>query len=110
MNSHSWVAASLGSTRCSLALRAASLWVGESAVAKTVENVRHNKDVLKPLLTMMATHRDVVPCVSDQGPKNLAALNYIQYSDAALVHCQFDSFHRAWNDIKLAARRAKAYP
>ena len=55
-----------------------------------------------------------MPClisISDQGPQNMPALNYIQYSENALVcHCLFDAFHRAWNDIKLATKRATSYP
>ena len=49
--------------------------------------------------------------ISDQGPSNLAALNFLQYSESALMlSCQYDPFHRAWNDIKLAARRGRSYP
>jgi hypothetical protein len=49
--------------------------------------------------------------ISDQGPNNLAALNFLQYSDSAILCCcLYDSFHHAWNDIKLAARRATSYP
>ena len=49
--------------------------------------------------------------VSDQGPNNMAALNYLQFSDnAILCTCLFDCFHRAWNDIKLACKKASSYP
>ena len=53
----------------------------------------------------------VLVSISDQGPSNMAALNYIQFSkEAILCCCLYDPFHRAWNDIKLAARRARCYP
>ena len=49
--------------------------------------------------------------ISDQGPSNMAALNFLQYSDSAIMCCcLYDVFHRAWNDIKLAARKATARP
>lgn len=49
--------------------------------------------------------------VSDQGPNNMAALSFLQYSESAiLVACFYDVYHRAWNDLKLAARRATAFP
>ena len=37
--------------------------------------------------------------VSDQGPVNTAALNFLQYGSPILIDCQWDTFHRAWNDI-----------
>eukprot|EP00438_Fugacium_kawagutii_P003708 Skav208248 [mRNA] locus=scaffold7893:752:5170:+ [translate_table: standard] len=53
----------------------------------------------------------VLISISDQGPSNMAALNFLQFSAQALLCvCIFDPFHRAWNDLKLACRRATAYP
>ncbi|CAK9063388.1 Uncharacterized protein SCF082_LOCUS32829, partial [Durusdinium trenchii] len=44
--------------------------------------------------------------ISDQGPVNLSALNFLQYSsNALLMACQFDVFHRGWNDLKLALKK-----
>lgn len=44
--------------------------------------------------------------ISDQGPNNTAALNFVQYSSKALmVAVQYDAFHRSWNDLKLAFKR-----
>lgn len=44
--------------------------------------------------------------ISDQGPSNTAALNFIQFSSQApMVVAQYDVFHRAWNDIKLAFKK-----
>ncbi|CAK9040471.1 Uncharacterized protein SCF082_LOCUS29971 [Durusdinium trenchii] len=46
--------------------------------------------------------------VSDQGPINLSALNFLQYSqEALLISVQFDPFHRGWNDLKNALKRAE---
>ena len=44
--------------------------------------------------------------VSDQGPVNTAALNFLQFGSPVLIDCQLDTFHRAWNDIKLALKRS----
>ena len=45
--------------------------------------------------------------VSDQGPLNLAALNFLQFSPQALmIQALYDPFHRGWNDLKLALKRA----
>ena len=44
--------------------------------------------------------------VSDQGPVNTAALNFLQLGSPIVIDCQFDTFHRAWNDIKLALKRS----
>ena len=52
-----------------------------------------------------------VPCllsISDQGPNNMAALNFLAYSsDALMVWPSFDPYHRAWNDIKNALKRSR---
>eukprot|EP00438_Fugacium_kawagutii_P012976 Skav229746 [mRNA] locus=scaffold1287:489257:493660:+ [translate_table: standard] len=51
-----------------------------------------------------------LPClvsISDQGPNNQAALNFLAYSKGALLMWpQFDPFHRTWNDLKLAFKRS----
>ena len=51
-----------------------------------------------------------VPCllsVSDQGPNNVAALNYLLFSSEALMlWAAWDPFHRVWNDIKLGLKRS----
>ena len=48
----------------------------------------------------------ILVSISDQGPVNSAALNYLQYSpQAILISTQFDCFHRCWNDLKLAYKR-----
>ena len=45
--------------------------------------------------------------MSDQGPVNTSALNFLQYSGhAVMLRAQFDTFHRSWNDIKTACRRS----
>ena len=45
--------------------------------------------------------------ISDQGPVNLAALNFLMFSSSALMlHAQFDPFHRAWNDLKNAMKKS----
>lgn len=44
--------------------------------------------------------------ISDQGPNNMAALNYLQYSSESLmIHAQWDPFHRAWNDLKQGMKK-----
>ena len=51
-----------------------------------------------------------VPCllsISDQGPNVLAALNFLTYSQEALMlWASFDPYHRAWNDLKAALRKS----
>ena len=45
--------------------------------------------------------------ISDQGPANTAALNYMLYSSRALLMWSlWDPYHRAWNDLKLALKRS----
>ena len=45
--------------------------------------------------------------ISDQGPVNVPALNYLMYSEESLlVTSQWDCYHRTWNDLKLAGKRA----
>lgn len=56
-----------------------------------------------------------VPCLiscSDQGPQNLPALNFLQYAPegSLVMACIYDGFHRCWNDIKTACRKAKSFP
>eukprot|EP00434_Breviolum_minutum_P035507 symbB.v1.2.031433.t1/scaffold3648.1/size52728/2 len=49
----------------------------------------------------------VLVSISDQGPNNLAALNYVQFGPHALnITCQFDVYHRTWNDVKLSCKRS----
>eukprot|EP00438_Fugacium_kawagutii_P019946 Skav209629 [mRNA] locus=scaffold4224:82940:87399:+ [translate_table: standard] len=49
----------------------------------------------------------VLVSISDQGPVNVPALNYMMYSaEALLVTSQWDVYHRCWNDIKLAGKRS----
>jgi hypothetical protein len=44
--------------------------------------------------------------ISDQGPANTAALNYLMFSSKALLLWSlWDPYHRAWNDFKLALKR-----
>ena len=44
--------------------------------------------------------------ISDQGPANTAALNYLMFSSKALLLWSlWDPYHRAWNDLKLALKR-----
>ncbi|CAK9091627.1 Probable ubiquitin-conjugating enzyme E2 23 (E2 ubiquitin-conjugating enzyme 23) (Ubiquitin carrier protein 23) [Durusdinium trenchii] len=51
----------------------------------------------------------VLCSISDQGPINTAALNFAQYSPAALMlHAQYDPFHRAWNDLKTAFKKTSS--
>ena len=59
-------------------------------------------------------HVDIgaLPClvsISDQGPNIIGAVNYLQYhaENALLFHAQFDPYHRAWNDLKLAMKKTK---
>ena len=48
----------------------------------------------------------ILVSVSDQGPSNMASLNFLAFSNAALmISCQFDMAHRTWNDIKNSAKR-----
>eukprot|EP00438_Fugacium_kawagutii_P020973 Skav206113 [mRNA] locus=scaffold3261:44575:49089:+ [translate_table: standard] len=45
--------------------------------------------------------------ISDQGPSNTAALNFMLFSsNAMLMWALWDPFHRAWNDLKLALKRS----
>lgn len=45
--------------------------------------------------------------LSDQGPNNVAALSYLQFSpEAIMVNCQWDCFHRSWNDIKNSCKKS----
>ena len=45
--------------------------------------------------------------VSDQGPSNVPALNYLMYSQSALLlFAQYDIFHRCWNDVKAAGKKS----
>lgn len=50
-----------------------------------------------------------LPClvsISDQGPSNMASINYVLFSQQALLFWAiYDPFHRAWNDLKLAMKR-----
>ena len=47
--------------------------------------------------------------MSDQGPSNTSCLNFISFSRSALmVWAMWDPYHRAWNDLKLSLKRAKA--
>ena len=50
----------------------------------------------------------VLVTITDQGPNNLAALNFLQYhpQQAILILPLFDPYHRGWNDIKLALKRS----
>ena len=46
--------------------------------------------------------------VSDQGPNNVASLNFAMFSSHALLFwATWDPYHRAWNDIKLCLKRAQ---
>ncbi len=51
-----------------------------------------------------------LPCllsISDQGPNNTAALNFLMFSKQAILFWStWDPFHRCWNDIKGALRKA----
>ena len=51
-----------------------------------------------------------IPCllsISDQGPANTAALNYLAYSkNAILCYPTWDVYHRCWNDLKLSLKRS----
>ena len=47
--------------------------------------------------------------VSDQGPTNRAALHFLAYGPPAtqlMLGLQWDVFHRCWNDLKTAMRKA----
>ena len=50
-----------------------------------------------------------IPClvsISDQGPSNMAAINYLLFSKQAMLFwAVYDPFHRAWNDLKLALKK-----
>ena len=51
----------------------------------------------------------VLVSISDQGPNVIGAVNFLQYSnDALLFVALFDPFHRVWNDLKTAMKRCKA--
>ena len=53
---------------------------------------------------------NIITSISDQGPLNMASLNFIQYSKGAhMAVCLWDPFHRAWNDIKTSAKRARCW-
>ncbi len=46
--------------------------------------------------------------ISDQGPNNTAALNFLMFSSEALLFwSEWDPFHRAWNDIKNSLKKSK---
>ena len=46
--------------------------------------------------------------ISDQGPMNMSSLNFMLYSEHAhMMLCLWDPYHRAWNDVKSAAKRAR---
>ena len=50
----------------------------------------------------------VLISISDQGPINWAALNYMMWSKQAhLLLCLWDPYHRAWNDCKNSAKKTK---
>ena len=68
-----------------------------------------NKGTASPEIpaTMNLTQVPMLVSMSDQGPVNTAALNFLQYSSQAIMlHAQWDCFHRAWNDIKLACKKS----
>lgn len=50
----------------------------------------------------------VLVTISDQGPANVAFLNFLLHCEASsiMLHCEYDCYHRCWNDIKLAAKRS----
>ena len=49
------------------------------------------------------------PGISDQGPINWAALNYMMWSKQShLLLCVWDPFHRAWNDCKNSAKKSSS--
>ena len=51
----------------------------------------------------------VLVSISDQGPCNWAALNYMMWSKQAhLIHCIWDPYHRSWNDCKNSAKKSKS--
>ena len=53
----------------------------------------------------------VLISISDQGPSNMAALNFLQFATEGIVcHCIYDVYHRCWNDIKLSAKKASSFP
>ena len=45
--------------------------------------------------------------VSDQGPINVAGLDFVQYKLSALVLPMWDSYHRSWNDCKDSLKKSK---
>lgn len=51
-----------------------------------------------------------VPCllsISDQGPNNLSALNFLTLSpEALMMWTAYDPYHRAWNDIKNSLKKS----
>lgn len=67
----------------------------------------------KEITPEVPLHLDLgsLPCLvsmSDQGPNIIGATNYLQYSQQApLFLALFDPYHRAWNDMKTALKRAK---
>jgi hypothetical protein len=53
-----------------------------------------------------------IPCLvstSDQGPNNVAALNFCMFSNQTLLFWStWDPFHRCWNDIKSSFKKSLA--
>ena len=49
----------------------------------------------------------IILSVADQGPNNTSALNYLMFSQQAIMlWSSADCFHRSWNDIKLSFKRS----
>ncbi|CAE7344097.1 unnamed protein product [Symbiodinium sp. CCMP2592] len=74
-------------------------WVHDESAGTTVPQIpaslRNQLDRVPILLS-----------VSDQGPVNVSALNFLQYGSPVCIDSQFDTFHRAWNDIKASLKRS----
>ena len=77
---------------------AGNFFIADANAGEMVPEIPHNLDLgsVPALLS-----------ISDQGPANTAALNYLSFSKNALMcFSTWDVYHRCWNDLKLSFKRS----
>lgn len=76
-----------------------------------IVDTRTNECVLQVPEGMNLGHIHALVSISGQGPTLRPVINYLLYSKNALMMVAgFDVFHRVWNDIKRASKRASCFP